>query len=140
MWEVHYTGTTRIMSFESELYVEAGGNLVGMKVLLSDSRAEVKNTTAIPYLPKVSVTATARYRFFSRLLVASNVRYTGRRFADMQNVRSLPAYVLWDARIEFGERVLVGGEVTNILDTREGRWEGYAGEPRRIMLSLGYTW
>lgn len=140
MWEVHYTGTTRIMSFESELYVEAGGNLVGMKVLLNDSRAEVKNTTAIPYLPKVSVTATARYRFFSRLLVASNVRYTGRRFADMQNVRSLPAYVLWDARIEFGERVLVGGEVTNILDTREGRWEGYAGEPRRIMLSLGYTW
>ncbi len=140
MWEVNYTGTTRIMSFESELYVEAGGNLVGMKVLLNDSRAEVKNTTAIPYLPKVLVTATARYRFFTRLLAVSNVRYTGRRFADMQNVRSLPAYVLWDARIEFGDRVLIGAEVTNILDTREGRWEGYAGEPRRIMLSLGYTW
>ncbi len=140
MWEVTYASTTTIASLESELYVERGASLVGVKLSLTKSKTEASSTGSVPYLPEVSLTASAQHAFPIGLRVASVVRYTGRRVADVQNTRSLHPYLLWDARAEFGERILVGAEVTNILDRREGVWEGYAGEPRRVMLSLGYTW
>lgn len=140
MWEVTYATTTTIISFESKLYVERGASLVGVTLSLKNSRAEASSTASVPYLPEVLLTATAQHAFPIGLHVASDVRYTGRRFADVQNTRSLRAYLVWDLRAEFGERAVVGAEVTNILDRREGVWEGYAGEPRRVMLSLGYTW
>ncbi len=140
MWEVTYTQTTRMTSIESEIYVEPGASLVGVKVVLQQSRAEANRPEAVPYLPEVLVKATAQHAFAMGLRVASDVRYTGRRYADLQNARSLPAFVVWDVRAEYGERIRVGAEVTNVLDRRESAWEGYAGEPRRIMLSLGYTW
>jgi outer membrane cobalamin receptor len=140
MWEVTYTQTTRISSIESEVYVDLGASLVGVKVLLQQSRAEAGRAESVPYLPEVSLSATAQHAFAMGLRVASDVRYTGRRFADLRNTRSLSAYCVWDLRAEYGERILVGAKLTNILDRREGVWEGYAGEPRGAMLSIGYTW
>ncbi|HXG01659.1 MAG TPA: hypothetical protein VNL69_12765, partial [Bacteroidota bacterium] len=140
LWQVAYTGTSPILWFQSDVYVEAGTAVIGASFHVKKTEREAGSNKDIPYLPRVSFTATIEQRIARTFRVSSDVRYTGGRFADLDNTRRLPAAFHWDIAAEFGEDFLVGAGVTNLLGTRDGAWEWYEGEPRRVYLSLGYVW
>lgn len=140
LWDVSYSGMSRIFAVEAEAYVEKESTIAGMSIALKRTLAEPVSDAEIPYVPNVLLRATFRHAFNFGLTVSTDARYTGRRFADVKNVQRLSPFLRWDVRTEFGKMFRVGAEVTNVLDTRAGDWEGYAGEPRRVALSLGFTW
>jgi outer membrane cobalamin receptor len=114
--------------------------MVGMSFAVRWTRAEPASKAEIPYVPRFLATGTLQHALAFGLRVSSDIRFTGNRYADVQNARKLSPLLLWDVRTEFGSTFRMGAEVTNLLDRREGMWEGYSEEPRRIALSIGFTW
>lgn len=139
-FDVLYSGVSRILSFELDVYIEMRSTLLGAKLTLQQSRLEEASTVLVPYVPHWRMEGSVKHACSSHLRVGSAVRILGERFAEARNTRLLNAVPAWDAYIEYGQRLFVRAAVMNLLDRTEGEWEGYAGERRRVMLTLGYSW
>lgn len=149
VWSVNYGSATRILVFQSELHAELGGeHTLGFVFTGRSARIAAKSDTlgsfetGLPYYPDVAISGSYRHRFSSRFTAGSAIRYIGRRFADVLNNRQLSPFVLWDmqAEYEIARRLLVAISVENILDQQQHWWEQYAGEPRRVRLSIDFSW
>jgi outer membrane receptor protein involved in Fe transport len=142
VWSVAYFGTTRIMSFESELYADitTDDHLGATFAIRNNQNFDTNNE--LPYFPQVVLGALYQHRFPFKLSLMSNLRYIDRQYADVANTRSVSSFLLWDARAvyEIIQRLSVGLAVENILDQQQHWWENYVGQPRRAMLSVGFTW
>ncbi len=142
VWSVAYFGTTRIMSFESELSADitTDDHLGATFAVRNNQNFDTNNE--LPYFPQVVLGALYQHRFPFKLSLMSNLKYIDRQYADIANTRSLSSFLLWDARAvyEIIQRLSVGLAVENILDQQQHWWENYVGQPRRAMLSVGFTW
>ncbi|MBX2992899.1 MAG: TonB-dependent receptor [Bacteroidetes bacterium] len=149
VWSIDYGSATRIFVFHSEVHAEiVGKHTLGFVFTGRSARITLKSDTlgmletGLPYYPDVAISGSYRHRLSPRFMAGSAIRFIGRQFADVVNSRQLSSFVVWDmqAEYEIARRLLVAVSVENILDQQQQWWEQYAGESRRVRLSIDFSW
>lgn len=142
VWAVEYFGTTRILSFQGDLFADlTDADYIAGSLLLRSSKNSGTDKT-VPYLPSAQLTGTYQHRFPFGLLLGASVKLVGQQYVDAGNLQSLSAFTLVDVHGEFTivRGLSIIGTLTNAFNTPFVWWEGYAGQNRFASLALGYAW
>ncbi len=141
-WIASYEGITGILeaSFDARTSWSTQDDFIASLVMRGSNNST--SDTQVPYLPTMELSGLYVHRFLFGLSVSSTVTFTGARYADPENTRSLSSYVLLDVGAEYAitQFIKAGLSVNNIINPAYQRWEGYAGLPRTATLSLSYAW
>ncbi len=120
-------GAARIASVEMEGSV---GTSRGSRLQFSGSLTsahEPGSAAQLPMVPVVRLQGRGEIDVRLPLTAWSSVDYQGPRNVDRQGVSALSGVVLWNVGVSTSAiaRILLSGEIRNLLDTRYEWWNGY---------------
>ena len=141
-WSVQYFGVTRIIEFSVDVHANlSAGDYVGGSFMIRDGNNS-SSGLSVPYLPSASISGIYSHRFSFPLTVGTAMTLQSSQYADVQNVVTLPAFILVDLTAEYVvmREVSVSGGLSNLFNQPHRSWDGYAGQPRTAMLSASYRW
>jgi outer membrane receptor protein involved in Fe transport len=142
IWDVAYSGTTRIFGLDAEIVVDLSSDIsLGASAAWRETR-NVSTGKQLPYAPSAELGGTYRHKLNFGLVVQSDLKVLGAQYVDPSNSETIPAYAVWDASAEYEifPRLTLGVSVRNILEQDQERWRGYRGLPRTASLSGRYIW
>lgn len=146
LWRVEYSGTSRLLIFETGVFLETRILDAGLSVTLQEGKLRdgtgitTTSDADIPYFPNVRLSGVVRHRFAFGMIAGSRVKFVGSRERSVTNSGRLPSFVSWDLDLGFPLRPFTAGVlVENILNQQQMMWDAYTGEPRRVMLTAELT-
>ncbi len=142
MWTAEYTGITRTVSFEADMYADLTDrdHLAGSFELRSNKNSVSEKR--IPYFPSALLSALYQHRFPFGLLLGTKAQLVGQQYADVGNTSSLKGFILFDLTAEYlmGDGFGVSGTMNNVFNTPHRWWQGYQTTPRMASVALTYIW
>ena len=142
MWDVDYSGTTRIFGLDAEVSASLTPESYAIvSVAWRDTRNSFTGH-ALPYAPEFQTGATYRHTLPFGVTLQTDLSISGSRSANLAGSQRLSGYTVWDFRAEYEIIPLfaVGVGLQNILDQSYERWRGYESIPRTAMLFGSYRW
>lgn len=142
IWNAEYTGTTRIISLDGEMYAditEADNARLSLSV-----RSNTNSATGVrnPYTPLFLSNAAFQHQFAFGLTTGATLQIVGNRATDLLAKENLPAIALLNLKAEYAiiPRWSVFLLVNDLLDYRQTWWQGYPGIERTVSVGTNLTW
>jgi outer membrane cobalamin receptor len=142
MWDVLYSGTTKILSLDGELYARLSDadNLGASVSIRSNKNSSTGNRN--PYFASFLSSASYQHRFAFGLTMGSALQIVGSRSVDLAGSRTLPAFVVLnlDAEYVVVPRWSLIVTLNDLLNQEQTMWEGYPGLQRTVSLGTSFVW
>lgn len=125
-------------SGETTIAVDTATTITGVMVVRSTALADTGS--GIPYTPSFQVGGTVERRWIPSLTTSLTLKYTGQRYADMDNTIALDGYVDIGVHAEyaFSRQISAFARIDNLSNADISIWEGY--KERGIFAAAGVTW
>ncbi len=141
-WDLSYSGITRFLSFNGELFVHVtdADRLSGAISLLSSENSSTKKQ--VPYLPSVQITSDYSHQFPFGLTTRISGRFVGRRSIDLSELEHLNSFFLLGASAEYriAKNFGVFFQLNNIFDEHYSLWSRYQEIPFSAMGGITARW
>lgn len=142
IWTTDYRGTTKIVSFQVDLFAKFAANSYFMLSLESNDSKNTVTQWKVPYLPELRVTSGAWLEIAPGFGLFPTVSYVGNRVPDLFTAAKLKNFVCVNLHAEYALLRSIGVSIdcTNLTDMRYEEWSGYQAMPLTVTAGLTIRW
>jgi outer membrane receptor protein involved in Fe transport len=141
-WLADYRGTTRVNSFEADLFAKFDANsYFSVSAELLTSKNSLTQERA-PYLPGFRLSGGAWFELLPGLGVHPTVVYVGPRRVGLTRAGEVAGFFTSgiSAEYEILSRLSATIDCQNILNARYEEWRGYRATPFTLTAGLRFRW
>ena len=142
IWTTDYRGTTKISTFQADLFAKFDANsYFTMSLEINDSKNTVTQWK-VPYLPDLRVSGGTWIEITPGLGIFPTVAYVGNRVPDLFVASKLKEFVCANLHAEYAllQSLGVSVDFLNLTNTRYEEWSGYQAVPLTITAGITVRW